>query len=221
MNTRADTLRELSRLCHDEDWGRRTRPALPSGFSALDAQLPGGGWPVGALIELMSDIAGIGELQLLLPSLGRLARDGRHLVWIAPPYQPYAPALWQQGIPLERIWIIEAPRPEQALWAFEQALRCPAVGAVLGWPAHLVDKSVRRLQLAAEEGGSLGILYRPSSAAAIPSPAALRLRLRAAPTGLAVELCKVRGGRAGRHVHLHEARSNDALAVSAPAALSA
>ena len=76
-------------------------------------------------------------------------------------------------------------------------MRCPAGGAVLGWPAYIIDKNVRRLQLAAEAGGSLGILYRPPEAARESSPAALRLRLHAASDGLAVEIHKSRGGRAG------------------------
>jgi hypothetical protein len=101
---------------------------------------------------------------------------------------------------------------QQSLWATEQALRCPAIGAVLSWPTAIIDKNVRRLQLAAEAGGSLGFLYRPPAAALESSPAALRLRLHAAPdedapstrtgtfsgsTPLIVEIQKSRGGRAG------------------------
>jgi cell division inhibitor SulA/protein ImuA len=145
----------------------------------------------------MSDAIGIGELSLLVPVLSRLARAGRYIAWIAPPYLPYAPALAQRGLPLERMLLIHTRSLQESLWAAEQALRCPAVGAVLGWPAYIIDKNVRRLQLAAEAGGSLGILYRPPEAARESSPAALRLRLHAAPDGLAVEIQKSRGGRAG------------------------
>jgi cell division inhibitor SulA/protein ImuA len=194
---RTQMLEQLARLCRSGESGRAPWQAAPSGFPELDANLPGGGWPVGAIAELMSDTIGIGELSLLVPVLSRLARAGRYIAWIAPPYLPYAPALAQRGLPLERVLLIQTRNLQESLWATEQALRCPAIGAVLGWPAYIVDKNVRRLQLAAEAGGSLGILYRPPEAARESSPAALRLRLHAAPDGLAVEIHKSRGGRAG------------------------
>jgi hypothetical protein len=194
---RAQMLEQLARLCRSGDSGHTAWPPAPSGFAELDANLPGGGWPVGAIAELISDTIGIGELSLLVPVLSRLARAGRYIAWIAPPHLPYAPALAQRGLPLDRMLLIQTRDLQESLWATEQALRCPAVGAVLSWPAYIVDKNVRRLQLAAEAGGSLGILYRPPEAARESSPAALRLRLHAAPDGLAVEIHKSRGGRAG------------------------
>ena len=169
--------------------------AVATGFASLDAVLPGGGWPTGAITELMPETQGIGELSLLLPALAQRSRAGRHLVWVAPPCLPYPPALLQHGLALERLLLVRAQEPEAALWAAEQALRCPAVGAVLAWPASLDDRRVRRLQLAAEAGGGCGWLYRPPAAAQQTSPAALRLQLRAAATGLRVEIIKVRGGR--------------------------
>ena len=194
---RTQMLEQLAQLCRHGQTGRTAWQAAPSGFAELDANLPGGGWPIGAIAELMSDAAGIGELSLLMPVLSRLARAGRYIAYIAPPYLPYGPALAQRGVPLERVLLIQTRSLQESLWATEQALRCPAIGAVLGWPAHIVDRSVRRLQLAAEVGGSLGILYRPPAAARESSPAALRLRLHAAPEGLAVEIHKSRGGAAG------------------------
>jgi hypothetical protein len=156
----------------------------------------------------------------LLPALSRLARAGRYIAWIAPPYLPYAPALAQRGLPLQRLLIIRTRNLQESLWAAEQALRCPAFGAVLSWPSTIADKNVRRLQLAAEAGGSLGILYRPPEAAREHSPAALRLRLRAATDGLLVDIHKCRGGRADLRLQLsvraipHLAH-DDAVAVPA------
>jgi cell division inhibitor SulA len=178
---------------------------LSSGYAALDARLPQAGWPRGALTELLSDTSGIGELQLLMPALVQLVHAGRCIVWIAPPYRPYAPALVQQGLAPERLLMIHTVRPQQSLWATEQALRCPAVGAVLSWAVHIVDRSLRRLQLAAEAGGSLGILHRPAAAVDEPSPAALRLRLHAATDGLVLQIRKARGGRAGTQLHFRAA----------------
>jgi hypothetical protein len=195
-------LDQLERLCHNGEWRRSSHPAAPSGFAELDANLPGGGWPMGAIAELMPEARGIGELSLLVPALSRLAHAGRYIAWIAPPYLPYAPALAQRGLPLKRILIVQTRGSQESLWAAEQTLRCPAFGAVLVWPAEIADKNVRRLQLAAEAGGSLGILYRPTEAAREHSPAALRLRLHPTAGGLAVDIHKCRGGRAGLRVQL-------------------
>jgi protein ImuA len=209
------TLEQLTRLCQNGGWNRESKPALPSGFAELDAHLPGGGWPCGAISELISDAIGIGELGLLMPALSSLVRAGRYIAWITPPYLPYAPALAQRGLPPERMLLIRAQTLQQSLWATEQALRCPAIGAVLSWPAYIVDRNVRRLQLAAEAAGTVGFLYRPPEAARESSPAALRLRLQAAFDGILVEIKKSRGGRAG--VRLQCLHSN-ALAVHTPAA---
>jgi len=199
MIDRTALLQQLARICRS---GRAEGllPAQPTGFDALDVLLPGGGWPVGALTELMSTVCGIGELQLLLPALRTLVQSGRHLAWIAPPYPPYAPALALHGIALERLWILHPRDAQETLWAAEQALRCPSFGAVLAWPAQASDKNLRRLQLAAEAGGNLGVLYRPVSAAQSASPAALRLLLQPADDGLMVQFHKVRGalGKAQR-----------------------
>ena len=187
-------LEHMSRSAHADDQARPI--AQPTGFADFDALLPGGGWPVGAITELMPETQGIGELSLLLPALAKLSRAGRYLVWIAPPCLPYPLALAQHGLVLNRLVLVQAHDARTVLWAAEQALRCPAIGAVLAWPVALDDRGVRRLQLAAETGGSCGLLYRPPSAALQPSPAALRLRLKALSAGLHIEIQKARGGRA-------------------------
>ena len=184
----------MSRNAHAGDQARPV--AQPTGFAHFDALLPGGGWPVGAITELMPETQGIGELSLLLPALAQLSRAGQYLVWVAPPCLPYPPALAQHGLVLDRVLLVQAHDAHTVQWAAEQALRCPAVGAVLAWPLTLDDRRVRRLQLAAETGGSCGLLYRPPTAALQSSPAALRLRLKALNSGLQIEIQKARGGRA-------------------------
>jgi hypothetical protein len=172
-------------------------PAERSGYSALDKILPGRGWPLGALSEILHAQQGIGELSLLLPTLARLTQAGRRVALIDPPHIPYAPALSAAGVPLERLLWLHADTTRNAQWAAEQMLRSGAVGAVLMWSRIHADSDLRRLQLAAESSQSLAFLYRPLSASRNASPAALRLSLTAAEHGLRVQLLKVKGGREG------------------------
>src|SRR5262249_4979459 len=97
--------------------------AVATGHPPPDAELPGGGWPGGALTEILSDLEGIGELGLLLPALARLTTAGKRVVWLAPPYLPYPPALTAAGVELSQLVLVRAPGRRDALWAAEQALR--------------------------------------------------------------------------------------------------
>jgi len=177
--------------------GAAPPPGLPTGFAALDGRLPGGGWPVGALTEVLPAAPGVGELGLLLPALARLSRRGRWLAWIDPPHIPYAPALSVAGVDLARVVTVRPACPADALWAAEQALGSGAPGAVLMWLPQVADRALRRLQLAAERGRAWGVLFRPPAAEGVASPAALRLAvLPAAETGLEVRVFKCRQGGA-------------------------
>ena len=117
-------------LAHPALWraGSAARGAVwPSGFAPLDAGLPGGGWPRSGLIEILPMRFGQGELQLLLPALASITRrsEARWCIWVAPPLQPFAPALVAAGVALSRLLIVRAPmrgRRPTSLWAFEQAL---------------------------------------------------------------------------------------------------
>jgi cell division inhibitor SulA/protein ImuA len=172
---------------------------VASGWPALDAALPDGGWPLGTLIELLLPSSGVGELQLLLPALRAVAGaepggGERWLLWVAPPHAPYPPALAQAGLEPSRMLLVDAPATPDRLWAIEQALHSRSCGAVLAWLDDVDDRWLRRLKLAAEPGRSLAVLFRPRARAAQASPAALRLALEPGPDGLDVEVVKGRGG---------------------------
>jgi cell division inhibitor SulA/protein ImuA len=178
---------------------------MASGFAPLDAELPGGGWPAGALTELLPAHEGIGEVRLLGPALARLAAEKLTLAWIAPPYLPYAPALEAAGIDLARVLVVRTRSPKEALWALEQALRSNACGAVLGWPREPSFAELRRLALAAEGSRTAAFLFRAPGAAREPSPAALRLGLESRAGELAVRLLKRRGAPLARAIVLRPA----------------
>ena len=191
-------LQEL--LAHPSVWRGRSRAAVETvstGFAALDAGLPGGGWPRHGLVEVLTPQPGVGELYLLLPVLARLSRaaPGRCCTWVSPPHEPYAPGLESHRVALDRMHVVRTHLP---LWAHEQALRSGACGMAMAWLPRVSPRAIRRLQLAAEQGRALGVLYRSQHYASESSPAMLRLllepRVSGGRQGARVSLIKSRGG---------------------------
>ena len=178
-------------------------PAVASGFSALDAELPGGGWPRGALTEILVDYAGMGECSLVLPALGRMREDGLWSLLVSPPHRLHGPAWAAWGVDLARLAVVSPARPRDALWATEQALSSGALGVVLCWAKALDARQTRRLQVAVAGSNSLAFLFRPVQAAAESSAASLRLVLAAGSRGeLAVNLLKRRGSPCAKTLYL-------------------
>lgn len=179
----------------------------PSGHAALDEELPGGGWPGNALIQVQQPAHCHAEWSLLLPALAKrvhrqAGRRTEHVVLVAPPYLPFAPALQAVGLEPERLCCVRPGRSAQELaWACEQALHCRDVLAVLAWLPDLSLSTQRRLQLAAASQGRPIWLWQGLDAESHSSPAALRLRLeRSAPDpaarhvpGLQLQILKRRG----------------------------
>ena len=175
---------------------------VPSGFASLDAVLPGRGWPAAALTEIHLAREGIGEIRLLLPALARLQREGRDIVWIAPPHRPYAPALAAAGLDLSRLLVVRCSNPQDALWAYEQALRAPECGAAFAWLATHDERMLRRLAVAARDGRTFGVLWRRPGQHADATSAALRLALSPQQGQLAVRVVKRRGGELAQPILL-------------------
>ena len=194
-------LRTDRRIWRGNGGPKASFPVITSGFPKLDQLLPGGGWPYPALIEILAPVWGIGELSLLLPAMRQLNREGRWLVWIAPPFVPYAPALSGQGLDLRRTLVVDIPDSDtDRWWSMEKLLRHPGAGLVMAWPQRVQPVVLRRLQLAAEEGGTIGVLFHGQHAGS--TVAALRLALAPAEGGLEVRVLKARGGWAGGVVRL-------------------
>jgi len=167
--------------------------AVPSGFAALDAALPGRGWPQGALTELLLEREGVGEIRLTLPALAYVQAQQRDVVWIAPPHLPYAPALAAAGLDLARLFVVHCKAPKDALWAFEQALRAPECGAAFAWLSTHDERALRRLQVAARDGRTWGALWRRPGQRGSATAAPLRLALAPVDGQLAVRILKRRG----------------------------
>jgi hypothetical protein len=194
----------------------------PTGFAQLDDWLPDGGWPTRGLIEILGEPHDE-SLYLLAPMLATLFFSAQHgkektsnasasaLAWVAPPHEPYPPAFIVNGIDIKHILIV---RTDQSLWAMEQILRSAACRLALGWIDNAPGKNLRRLQLAAEEANSLGILLRPLRFGGEPSPALLRLSVEREDTQLKVSVIKSRGGRLGVLRIPEVARNDNARSVA-------
>jgi hypothetical protein len=187
-----------SPLDHPEVWRASQGAALSmrsatTGHPRLDAALPGHGWPLARLTEILLPQPGMGEVELLLPLLARRSRAGSLLVWIRPPCPPNLPLLATFDVDLSRTWMIRTDGEQQGLWAAEQILASGVPVSVLLWAETADERSLRRLALAAEGGDALAILFRPRPQVDAVSPAALRIRIDGPTDRHPLHLVKARG----------------------------
>jgi protein ImuA len=220
------TLDRLRRVVADIDPSRvspleQKGGSLMLGVPALDSTLQGG-LAFGALHEL----APASPLQLgaafgfALAVAALAVADGRQALSIQTDFgaleggTPYGLGLDRLGLPLDRLLILRVAHPRDALWAFEEALKCPALAATLaelpeaGVAADLV--ATRRLSLAAQAGGGLGLLLR-QRLSPLPTAAMTRWQIAAAlsqpdrfgglgRTGFDLSLNRNRRGQSGRWI---------------------
>lgn len=188
-------------------------PTLPSGFAALDAELPGGGWPTRATVELLTPQFGVLEWRLLAPGLrhwwaaqatpaaaprsrSRQAAASpstlRTLLLVNPPHTPHLPGLQALGLPPSALIWVSAAQAAQQLWAVEQAIKSRV--AVLAWLPEARPEQIRRLQVSALGSDAPVFLVRPERAQHQSSAAPLRLVARpGADWALDLHLLKRRG----------------------------
>lgn len=196
---------ELEQL-HPSLWrasqlARGLAPTVDTGFDRLSRLLPSGGWPKGAMVDLLVQQPGVGEMRLVAPALASVAK--RKIVFLQPPHAPQALSLAALGIPPDcAIWL-RAERTADTLWAAEQVLKSGACGALLFWPGqgstssarmqHVRADSLRRLHLAAQQGETLFFNLRPLATEIDASPAPLRLSVRPAAGGINIGFVKRQG----------------------------
>jgi hypothetical protein len=199
-------------LRHPSLWRGRGAAAvesLPTGFSTLDAALPGGGWPRQGLVEVITTGSGHGELALWTPLIRQLtqAQDSRCCAFIAPPFGLFAPAWRTAGARLDRLLVahtsesrlargrahLSGGHADESLWTLEQTLQSGVCAMAFAWQDRAGMGQLRRLALAAERGAALGVLIRPLRAAVESTAASLRLIARRTATHLRLELVKGRG----------------------------
>lgn len=186
-----------------------------SGYAALDRELPNGGWPHSALIELLLHQSGCGEMRLLLPALRQIAQQ-RRIVLLQPPHLPQLAAWETAGLASEKLLWIKTGRSADALWSAEQVLRNGSCGALLMWQPHVRSEALRRLHLAAQASDTMLWMIRPLSAAHESSPSPLRLTLQPAHNGIAIQLLKRKGPQHEQAFYLPLPAIVAATAAAAP-----
>jgi protein ImuA len=158
--------------------GSPAQTVHPSGFEALDAALPGGGWPGHSLTEILSPQSATLEWRLLGPALARATAAGRSVVLVGPPRQPHLPGLRLAGLNERYLVWIQAETPAERLWSAEQLVKGQAAGALVVWLPQVRPEQVRRLQVLAAGHAGPVFVCRPSTAAQESSAAPLRLLAR-------------------------------------------
>lgn len=159
-----------------------TANSLDSGYQALNKELHSGGWPLNTCTELGLSQHGIGELRLLLPALRLLqqtAHQRQNIIWVAPPFLPYAPALIKEEIDPRKLTIVRTNNIQDTLWSTEQALLSESCAAVFCWTSshNLNNRELRRLQLASEKTNTWNVLFRHNECLKQPSASGLRIAL--------------------------------------------
>ena len=211
---RAEAIQALRRQLKLTRDTRSRQQCVPTGIEAIDSQLPDGGLPTAAVIEWISEEAGLSAASMALRSVIPMLAQPGCLAVIDERHEFNADAAQSLGVPLSRILLVR-PQPlkkgsgtlevsdkpaeylmpesssplfqhtrrsaadhSEALWALEQAARCPGVRVVLTWLDQSSTAVMRRLQLAVERSGVTVILIRPSSVLRQPSFADLRLHVQ-------------------------------------------
>jgi protein ImuA len=183
---------ELPHVWRGRELAQAQERTLATGHAALDAHLPGRGWPLGCLVEVLQSAGQQHVWALLGPGLSAALASGDPAVLVHPPYQPFGPCLRALGIAPERLLLVQSESLSGRLWAAEQALRCADVSAVLAWIPHARPEELRRLHLCAQAGQKLLVLFRPLSVRNHSSPARLRLLVQGSEA-LEVRILKRRG----------------------------
>jgi protein ImuA len=197
-------------------WRASQQPAPPArlchtAHDELERWLPGRGWPLGSLIEVLSHARGSGELALAAPALANLPSQ-KPIVLLNPPGMPNALAWQQWHVASERLWWIHPKNPTDAWWSAETVLRSRAFGALLAWVDPIDEQALRRLHASVQDTDTLAFLFRPLSCAAQFSPCPLRLSVHPGAAGLSVQILKSKGTKPAQPLTLSTQPGSDCLA---------
>jgi protein ImuA len=164
---------------------------LPLGVADIDQTLPWGGLPLGCLHHVVGADEALGGVApaagaFVAATAGRLKSRG-DVMWCLPRYKPadslYGPGLSMLGLDEDDLILVRARDETEALWAMEEGLACADLAVVVGaLTSSLSLTAERRLQLAAERGGTTGFLLQPGPSAATAGAAVTRWRVGSMPS---------------------------------------
>ncbi len=157
------------------DFGEPLGSVVSTGFPALDAELPGGGWPCQSVIEVLSPQPSVLEWRLVGPATRSVVAAGGSVVGVGPPKHPHLPGLRHAGVDEKHLVWVQADAPAERLWCTEQLLKVNACGALIAWLPQARPEQIRRLQVCAQTGEGPVFLFRPAAAQHESSAAPLRV----------------------------------------------
>jgi protein ImuA len=157
------------------DLGAQAGDVVSSGFEALDAELPGGGWPCQSIAEVLSPQPSVLEWRVIGPALRAIVAAGRTVVVVGPPKTPHLPGLRHSGIDEKHLVWVQADTPSERLWCTEQLVKSGACGALVAWLPQARPEQIRRLQVCAQACEGPVFLFRPAAAQHEASAASLRV----------------------------------------------
>jgi len=203
----------------------------------LDELAPGGAFQYGTVHELLSDPrSSLPKTMALLLANAAQRQQGKNaggavggaVVWSDPQHQLYPPALVAGSstglsLDLNRLILLRCSNPADELWALAECLRCKGVSATIASLSRLTQLQARRLQLAAERGGGVGIFMRPFTQSQVPYAAATRWRVKPVRgtnqiQRWSVELLHGHGGQIGQAVLIEVNRETRIVRASASVA---
>jgi protein ImuA len=171
LRAQVDRLQARGRLS-----GGDGEPHFSAGSPSIDQLLPHGGLRRGTVVQWVGESGG-GAWSLAMIAAAGIAKSemsgGKPLVVFDLNQEFYPPAAVALGVPADRMMVIHKRAHHtrsDMIWAIDQALRCEAISAVwceLG--SWVNDRDARRLQLAAEAGGTVGLFVRPEEVRRRPS----------------------------------------------------
>lgn len=183
--------------------GTPVTDVVRTGWEALDAELPGGGWPCRSVTEVLQPQPSVCEWRLLGPALRTIVARGQTIAVVGPPKRPHLPGLRHAGLDDHQFVWIGAETPAQRLWVTEQLIKSNACGALLSWLPHARPEQIRRLQVCAQGCEGPVILFRPQAAQHEASAAPLRLMAGfGLDWELRVHILKRKGPRHEGQLHL-------------------
>jgi cell division inhibitor SulA/protein ImuA len=168
---------------------------LPTGIGVLDDMLPDGGWPRAGVVEVTETADHACAMELFMPALARVTRQGRGLALVAPPYPARKRIFTDTGVNPVRVVQVNPHPGRSALWTVESLLQSSDYGVVMAWPGCDTELMDKRLQKAAMLGRVLCVLFRPPCRSMAVSSSNLRIVVDADEDGRALYLLNGRGER--------------------------